>query len=107
MMRQSLDRKEYSLKSCLTSAPLCLCVSLTILFAAIEVVASENWPQWRGPSANGVSDSTELPTTWNLETNQNILWKAPLPSWSGSTPIIWGDHIFVMSPSPQQTTTAA
>jgi outer membrane protein assembly factor BamB len=64
--------------------------------------ANENWPQWRGPNADGTSDSTGLPTTWSLEKNENIVWKTELPSWSGSTPIIWGDHIFVMSPSKQE-----
>lgn len=62
--------------------------------------AGENWPQWRGPTGNGISDSTDLPTTWSLEKNENIVWKTPLPSWSGGTPIIWGDRIFVASPSP-------
>jgi len=57
----------------------------------------ENWPQWRGPSHNGTSDSAGLPLTWS-ET-QNVKWKVPLPSWSGATPAIWGDRIFVASPS--------
>ncbi len=56
-----------------------------------------NWPQWRGPHHNGVSDATGVPTTWS-ET-ENIAWKVPLPSWSGATPIVWGDRVFVMSPS--------
>lgn len=57
-----------------------------------------NWPQWRGPSLNGTSDSTGLPVTWS-ET-ENVKWKVKLPSWSGSTPAIWGEKIFVPSPSP-------
>src|SRR5688572_12088619 len=88
------------------SAPPRLRVSLIFLGIASVAGGGENWPQWRGPSANGISDATGLPTTWNLDKNENIVWKAPLPSWSGSTPIIWGDHIFVMSPSPQQTIAA-
>ncbi|NUM53061.1 MAG: PQQ-like beta-propeller repeat protein [Candidatus Hydrogenedentes bacterium] len=59
--------------------------------------AQENWPQWRGPDGNGVSTATGLPVTWS-ET-ENINWKTPLPSWSGSTPIVWGDKVFVVSPS--------
>jgi outer membrane protein assembly factor BamB len=61
--------------------------------------AGENWPQWRGPSGNGTSDSTNLPTEWDLASGKNIVWKAALPSWSGGTPVIWGDNIFVTSPS--------
>lgn len=75
---------------------------LLVVLGQSHAAASENWPQWRGPNANGVSDSTGLPTTWSLEKNENIVWKTPLPSWSGSTPIIWGDNVFVMSPSPQE-----
>jgi outer membrane protein assembly factor BamB len=59
--------------------------------------ATENWPQWRGPEGNGVSRATGLPTAWSLE--KNVVWKTPLPSWSGGTPVIWGDRIFVTSAS--------
>lgn len=58
---------------------------------------SENWPQWRGPSLDGTSASAGLPLRWS-ET-ENVKWKVRLPSWSGSTPVIWGDRIFVPSPS--------
>jgi outer membrane protein assembly factor BamB len=57
----------------------------------------DNWPQWRGPALNGTSDSTDLPVKWS-ET-ENVKWKVKLPSWSGSTPAIWGDRIFVASAS--------
>ena len=56
-----------------------------------------HWPQWRGPQVNGISKATNLPTRWS-ET-ENIAWKVPLPSWSAATAIIWGDRIFVTSPS--------
>jgi len=64
-----------------------------------RAAANENWPQWRGPTGNGISDSKKLPTTWNSASNENIIWKAELPAWSGSTPIIWGDYIFLTSPA--------
>jgi outer membrane protein assembly factor BamB len=56
-------------------------------------VAAENWPQWRGPSLNGVSADKNLPVKWT--TTENITWKLALPAWSGSTPIVWGDRIFL------------
>jgi outer membrane protein assembly factor BamB len=59
--------------------------------------AEENWPQWRGPHQNGISDAVNLPLKWSL--TENIKWKTPLPSWSAGTPIIWGDRIFITSPS--------
>jgi outer membrane protein assembly factor BamB len=59
--------------------------------------ANENWPQWRGREGNGASDSKGLPTEWSPE--KNIVWKTELPSWSGATPIVWGDKVFVTSAS--------
>ncbi|MDP6040370.1 MAG: PQQ-binding-like beta-propeller repeat protein [Candidatus Latescibacteria bacterium] len=64
-------------------------------------VHADNWPQWRGPNQNGVSTAKNLPASWSLE--KNLIWKTELPSWSGSTPIIWEDRIFLTSPSPAQT----
>jgi outer membrane protein assembly factor BamB len=52
-----------------------------------------SWPHWRGPSANGVSADTGLPVTWSA--TENVAWKLPLPAYSGSTPIVWGDLIFL------------
>ncbi len=57
----------------------------------------EAWPHWRGPHHNGVTQAVGLPTKWSL--TENIKWKTPLPSWSAGTPIIWGERIFVTSPS--------
>jgi outer membrane protein assembly factor BamB len=54
---------------------------------------AENWPQWRGPSLNGLSGEKNLPVRWSA--TQNIAWKLALPAFSGSTPIVWGDYIFL------------
>ena len=56
-------------------------------------ISAENWPAWRGPLANGVSGEKGLPIKWS--TTENIAWKLAMPSRSGATPIIWGDHIFL------------
>lgn len=74
-------------------------LTMVLLFLAVGVLsgASENWPQWRGPHQNGIVDATGLPLKWSL--TENIQWKTELPSWSAATPIIWGDRIFVTSPS--------
>ena len=77
----------------------CLLTTLVFLVLAgpASVRAQENWTQWRGPYQNGVVDSKTLPVEWSQ--NKNIVWKTELPSWSAATPIIWGDLIFVTSPS--------
>lgn len=71
-------------------------LALSVLLSG-SARGGDNWPQWRGPSLNGTSDSTGLPEKWS-ET-ENVKWKAKLPSWSGATPVIWGDRIFVASGS--------
>jgi outer membrane protein assembly factor BamB len=56
-------------------------------------LAAENWPQWRGPLLIGVSRDTGLPVRWSK--TEGLAWKLALPAWSGSTPIVWGDRIFL------------
>jgi outer membrane protein assembly factor BamB len=70
-----------------------------LAFAAIVLAASElsaqNWPQWRGPSSQGVSSDGGLPTTWSA--SQNIAWRASLAGLGTSSPIVWGDRVIVTS----------
>jgi outer membrane protein assembly factor BamB len=61
--------------------------------AVVTVSARENWPAWRGPQANGISGEKSVPLKWS--TAENIAWKLAMPSRSGATPIVWGDHIFL------------
>jgi outer membrane protein assembly factor BamB len=60
-----------------------------------QAAFGQDWPQWRGPNANGVSHATGLPVRWSP--SENIAWKVKLPGRGMSTPIIWGDRIFVTS----------
>jgi outer membrane protein assembly factor BamB len=75
----------------------CIALILAVFMIAGFMQAQENWPHWRGPYHNGISDSSSLPMKWSSK--ENIVWKSPLPSWSAATPIIWGDRIFITSPS--------
>ena len=56
-------------------------------------LSAENWPQWRGPALNGTSAEKDLPLRWSK--TENITWALDLPAWSGSTPIVWGDRVFL------------
>jgi outer membrane protein assembly factor BamB len=67
--------------------------TILLLSLAVAVPSADNWPQWRGPSLNGLSVEKNLPVRWSK--NENITWSLPLPAWSGSTPIVWGDRIFL------------
>jgi outer membrane protein assembly factor BamB len=64
-----------------------------VVVAAVATLSGADWPQWRGPALNGVSTTTGLAIKWS--TTDNIAWKIPMPGRSGSTPIIWGEYIFL------------
>ena len=57
---------------------------------------AEDWPTWRGPSGNGISSKTDVPTSWDEESN--IRWKVPLPGGSNSSPVVHSGRVFVTAP---------
>jgi outer membrane protein assembly factor BamB len=59
--------------------------------------AKGNWPSFRGPHASGIADGQNLPDEWNGKTGQNILWRTPIPGLAHSSPIVWGNRVFVTS----------
>lgn len=78
------------------------------IFAALVLVASahaagaQQWPQWRGPDANLVIDAADFPVTFSP--SENVQWAVDLPGEGTSTPIVWGDAIFVTSVHENQDT---
>ncbi|MES2696444.1 MAG: PQQ-binding-like beta-propeller repeat protein [Verrucomicrobiota bacterium] len=62
--------------------------------------AATNWPSWRGPDGDGTSPAKNLPETWAAD--KNIKWKIEMPAWSGSSPMVWGDKIFLNTPSREE-----
>src|SRR5688572_1271649 len=56
-------------------------------------VLGDNWPAWRGPRGDGACDERGVPLTWSA--TENVRWKVALPEACNSTPIIWGDHVFL------------
>ncbi len=65
----------------------------TLLAVTTTTLPAENWPAWRGPNANGVSNERDLPVTWSQ--TENVRWKTPLAGPGNSTPIVWGDRVFL------------
>lgn len=57
------------------------------------VALADNWPAWRGPSGQGFCEEKNLPTAWSK--SQNVKWKIKLENQGNSTPIVWGDRIFL------------
>ena len=54
-----------------------------------------NWPQFRGISAGGIAEGFSIPATWNAANNTNVAWKTPIPGLGLSSPVVWGDTVFV------------
>jgi outer membrane protein assembly factor BamB len=65
------------------------------VLAADKPEGDGNWPQFRGPSARGVMEGKPTPTEWNGEEGKGVLWKTPIPGLGHSSPVIWGDHLYV------------
>jgi outer membrane protein assembly factor BamB len=61
--------------------------------------ADANWPQFRGPAASGVGTGSP-PVEWSGESGKNVLWKTTIPGLGHSSPVIWGDRIFLTSAVP-------
>ncbi|MBO0700167.1 MAG: PQQ-binding-like beta-propeller repeat protein [Zavarzinella sp.] len=64
-----------------------------LLFASPLLADDGNWPMWRGPRGDGTSHETGFPTRWTA--TENVRWKTPIPGKGHSSPIIWGDRIFL------------
>ena len=76
------------------TAGLCLLLASNLLAADDGVY----WPNWRGPTGNGVAPHGDPPTTWS-ET-QNVRWKVELPGLGNASPIVWEDRVYVMTSKP-------
>jgi len=59
--------------------------------------ATGSWASFRGPQAAGVADGQQLPDAWNPKTGEHVRWRTPIPGLAHSSPIVWGDRVFVTS----------
>ncbi len=66
---------------------------LFFTFATVSHLMAGNWTSWRGPNGNGVAEGSGYPTEWS--DTKNVAWKIELPGRGASTPIVWGDQIFL------------
>jgi outer membrane protein assembly factor BamB len=72
-------------------------LTIALIFIAIGVTAvhAQNWPQFRGPNATGVAEGPNRPVKWDTSTSLNVRWKTPIPGLSHSSPVVWGNKVFV------------
>ena len=74
--------------------------------ALVCAAADGDWPQFRGPSGSGLGSGTNPPVQWDAVKGTNILWTAEIPGLANSSPVVWGERIFVttaISSDPKQT----
>ena len=67
--------------------------SLLVLLLWVSSSHADNWPGWRGPHGDGHTAETDLPLKWGP--TENVKWKVALPERGNSTPVVWGDRVFV------------
>jgi outer membrane protein assembly factor BamB len=63
--------------------------------AGVGRLSADNWPQWRGPAGTGASSEVRVPDTWS--DTSNIAWRTPLRGIGISSPIVWGERVYVTS----------
>jgi outer membrane protein assembly factor BamB len=86
-----------------TMRPLACATLLLLLGACFAAADTRNWPQFRGGHSDGLGEGATLPESWSP--TENVVWKTDLPGWGWSSPVIWGDRIFVtaaVSENPRQ-----
>ena len=70
-------------------------LALTLVLSTAVSAAAQNWPAFRGPDASGVAAAAKPPSTWDLANSRNVAWKTALPGLAHSSPIVWGNRIYV------------
>ncbi len=70
-----------------------------LIAAAVLAAAQTPWPQWRGPNAAAIADDANPPTRWS--TSENIRWSVKLPGWGTSSPVVYGDKVFLTTQSEE------
>jgi outer membrane protein assembly factor BamB len=82
-----------------------LLTAFAVVVASVSVSA-QHWPAFRGANASGVADGSPTAVKWNVVTGENVAWKTPVPGVAVSSPIVWGDRVFVstaISSDPNQS----
>src|SRR2546425_841241 len=68
---------------------------ILVWLIACPSVSGQHWPSFRGPNASGVSDGHPTLVKWNAPSGESVLWKTPIPGVAVSSPVVWGDRVFV------------
>lgn len=75
---------------------------LLLLGLSAAQLQAQHWPGFRGELARGVADGQDLPVEWDLASGKNVRWKTEIPGMGHSSPVVWGDLIFVTTAVSQR-----
>jgi len=67
-------------------------IAMALALLCVACVKAENWPRFRGPNGQGLSDDKSIPVKWS---EQEYAWRIDLPGGGHSSPVVWGDKVFV------------
>jgi outer membrane protein assembly factor BamB len=70
-------------------------IVVAVWVLAGAAISAQNWPSFRGPNASGVAEGQPTPLKWDVASGENLLWKTPVPGMAVSSPVVWGDRVFV------------
>lgn len=79
---------------------LACCLFICVTISSVHTF-SEEWTRFRGPNGTGVSDAAGIPTSWTAD---DYAWKAELPGIGHSSPVVWGEKLFILSADPKSAT---
>ncbi len=75
--------------------------ALVAVFTSVSVSSPSDakpgadWPSFRGTHASGTASGTSVPSVWDVEKGQGVAWKTPIPGLAHSSPVVWGDRVFI------------
>lgn len=78
-----------------------LCLATLGVSLSLAITHAENWPQFRGPTGQGITAAKDLPLEWSAD---NVTWEAEVPGEGWSSPIVWEEHVFLTTTTEDGTT---
>ena len=78
-------------------------LALALALCSTHTARAQEWPSFRGAFARGVADGQNLPADWDVKSGRNVRWKAAVPGVGHSSPVVWGDRVFLTTAVPAES----
>ena len=85
---------------CKGSIGLRLSLAACCIAAWAGAAAADNWPRFRGPNGTGIAPDKDIPVRWDEQSG--VHWKAALPGLGNSSPVVWGNRLFIQSATTKE-----